>query len=82
MSLPGGWGDCHEVGQTVREWGRLSEIRGDCQKVGQTVRDSGRLSESRADCQRVGQTILRSTEEAVRGGYYGPGLQLPTEREA
>ena len=27
-------------------------------------------------------TILRSTEEAVQGGYYGPGLQLPTEREA
>ena len=27
-------------------------------------------------------TILRSTEEAVRGAYYGPGLQLPTEREA
>ena len=26
--------------------------------------------------------ILRSTEEAVRGAYYGPGLQLPTEREA
>ena len=26
--------------------------------------------------------ILRSTEEAVRGGYYGPCLQLPTEREA
>ena len=27
-------------------------------------------------------TILRSTEEAVRGVYYGLGLQLPTEREA
>ena len=26
--------------------------------------------------------ILRSTEEAVRGGYYGLGLQLPTERVA
>ena len=24
--------------------------------------------------------ILRSTEEAVRGGHYGPGLELPTER--
>ena len=23
--------------------------------------------------------ILRSTEEAVRGGYYDPGLQLTTE---
>ena len=26
--------------------------------------------------------ILRSTEEAVLGGHYGPGLQLPTERVA
>ena len=32
-------------------------------------------------CQPTG-TILRSTEEAVRGGYYGPGPQLQTEREA
>ena len=30
----------------------------------------------------VGGNILRSTEEAVLSGYYGPGLQLPTEREA
>ena len=31
---------------------------------------------------RIRLIILRSTEEAVRGGYYGPGLQLPTERGA
>ena len=36
--------DCQQVGQTVRESGRLSDSRPECQRVGQTVIKSGRLS--------------------------------------
>ena len=37
--------------------------------------DENSCNDNSRDC----DSILRSTEEAVRGAYYGPGPQLPTK---
>ena len=61
-------------------WGLKGQIPADC--VGSFLSTTTPPYSSTIHSHGFGHIILRSTEEAVQGAYYGPGLQLPTEREA